>query len=257
MQKKLPSSCRRLVQDERGIANVVDFVLVMPFFVFMICAFVQLAMIIHTSLILHYSAYAAARTVRTEACSSSLQDLPFISTGLKHPGLGACSLKMLARPESLKNKALLAAQYSLIAASPTSPRVKSTGGEVPKIVLSKIAEQYLSSPNRVGPLLRQAKYAYGDGNVKIEILAPLEFRMIYLKEELGQMLSTVGNPFDADHLPSAVPARVRVTYRKHLGVPGIAAAFRVTTKSVRDMVGLNKDGFGQYFYEMTAEATVL
>jgi len=195
-----------LNRDQRGSANAADFVLIIPFFMFMMCLFVQMAMIVNASLIVHYSAYSAARTARVHFCNRSV---------IKYPlGYITCDA---SRAE---NEAVRAARYVLIAASPVDESIQSNGNP-PSDSLQWIANQYLE---RESPILIQARYAFDSRNVKVDVEPAVSsdpaIQAQYLLERAATFNSATNLGAATDRkLLNAWPVTVKVEYVKHLGVP--------------------------------------
>lgn len=197
-----------LSNDKRGSANAVDFVLVMPFFMFIMCLFVQMAMIVNASLIVHYAAYSAARTASVHFCHRTVVEYPvgFV--------LG-CNLNKAER------EALKAAQYVLIAASPVDDSVPSTGNP-PNHSLQLLADDYLK---RKSPLLTQARYAFDSRNVDVDVELPaspnIAIQTQLLNERFGQYADVSTNLYELTDrkLLNTWPVTAKVEYVKHLGVP--------------------------------------
>lgn len=195
-----------LSRDKSGSANAVDFVLVMPFFMFIMCLFVQMAMIVNASLIVHYAAYSAARTARVHYCNRSVLQYPL--------GFASCST---SRAE---NEAIKAARYVLIAASPVDASIPSNGSP-PNDSLQWLANQYLE---RESPILVQARYAFDSRNVSVRVrpavsLDPLIEAQLIAERVPAFDSASNSNTWTDRKLLNAWPVTVEVEYVKHLGVP--------------------------------------
>lgn len=190
-------------KDIRGVASAVDFVMVVPLFMFIMCVFVQLAMIVNASLIVHYAAYSAARTARVHYCNRSVVEYPL--------GFLSCNLRRAER------EAEKAAKFVLIAASPVDTSVPSSGTP-PQQVIDWLSTQYLE---RSSPLITQANYAFDSRNVDVEVEPATSSNILletqFIRERIPPIVS-----FDRltdKKLRNSWPVTVTVKYSKHLGVP--------------------------------------
>lgn len=193
-------------QDKRGSANAVDFVLVIPFFMFMMCLFVQMSMVVNASLIVHYAAYSAARSASVHFCKRSVLAYPL-------GYFGGCSVSKAEGP------ALNAARYVLIAASPVDASIPSSGNP-PSQNLQHIADSYL---DRRSPLMTQARYAFDSRNVSVDVQAAVSsdpsIQAQFWLERIPQLGSTDPNTLTDRKLLNSWPVTVKVEFIKHLGVP--------------------------------------
>lgn len=195
-----------LNRDEAGTANAVDFIMIIPFFIFIMCLFVQMAMIVNASLIVHYAAYSAARTARVHFCNRSVLQYSL--------GYASCSV---SRAEE---KALDTARYVLIAASPVNADIPSNGNP-PNESLQWLANQYLK---RNSPILVQARYAYDSRNVTVNVEPAVSPDVLIDMQFIEERIPDFGSGSNPDTLTdrkllNAWPVTVNVEYVKHLGVP--------------------------------------
>lgn len=223
----------KLWSDTRGSANAVDFVLVIPIFMTVIAIFVQLALIVNTSLIVHYAAYSAARSARIVMWNHDVwEDRLWKQLPQDAAGLAKFTTLKSRNKNDAEQAAEAAARYVLIAASPVNPRVPSAPKEIPKKIIERVSDIYLSKA-RSRALLQQAKYAYDSNNVEVTVSTATSEDPI---------LSTLYF-FETTKFASAWPVTVKVSYRMHLGVPFAA------------VLG-DYDG-GRYYKEVDAEVTLL
>jgi len=200
-RKKIRFSLNR---DETGSANAADFVLILPFFMFMMCLFVQLAMLVNASLIVHYAAYSAARTASVHFCNRSV-----LSYRLGYLG---CDSKK-AEAEAIK-----AARYVLIAASPADNSIQSNGNP-PNESLQWLADEYLE---RKSPILIQARYAYDSRNVVVQVKPASSTNLIIQGQYVYERIPSEDSIKGDKKLLNTWPVTARVEYVKHLGVPLVA-----------------------------------
>ena len=197
-------SSKSLVDDQSGAASAVDFVMVIPFFMFIMCLFVQMAMIVNASLIVHYSAFSAARSARVHFCDRSVAEYP------RGYYLG-CDRNRAQR------EAEKAAKFVLIAASPVDSSVSSSGSP-PQDILNWLSQQYLE---RSSPLVTQARFAFDARNVDVVVRpAQSDNPLIRLQHEFERVPPTFNlNELADEKLRNNWPVTVSVRYSKHLGVP--------------------------------------
>lgn len=234
--------CRHLHRDQTGAATAVDFTLTFPLFLFVLLLIVQLAMVVNTSLIVHYAAYSAARSALITIGDISLLTAKGIHLAEQRQPqskrLRAVTRYSLNKVKANKN-ALNAARFALIAASP----VNATGaGNIPSETLALIVTE--SGLGRDAPLAKQAAYAYDPLNTTVEISHP-EAAVPSAVPSLGDIaawarLADWGMAAEAN----TWPIHATVTYRMRLGVP---LASRV----------LGKAEAGEYYRPLVAEIDLL
>lgn len=219
-----------LRRDCRGSASAVDFTMTFPFFMFMMLLIVQSAMVVNTSLIVHYAAYAAARSAKVWAWDTSLvaarlERLAEQQIGTKR---GRANARFALNGQRARANARKAARYALIAASPVSPRAPSSPGTMPTAALAGIARGSGMS-GREGALIQQARYAFDPANSTVDISRP----------PITQQLDWFQNA-DAN----SWPLQAKVEYRMRLGVPIVNAL-------------LGNAGSGGYYRWLEAEIVLL
>ena len=159
---------RSLHSDVRGAAAAVDFVLTLPFFLTVVLLSIQFAVLLNASMIVHYSAFAAARSARVWVMESTADDLNIVGSMI--PDMisdmipsGAPNVSQEAR-----QRAEDAARFALIAASPADPEIRSSGETPPQRVLEQMASAG-GLPDRSDVLLQKARYAFDPRNSSVEI----------------------------------------------------------------------------------------
>ncbi len=171
--------------DTRGVAAAVDFTLTLPLFLTVVILSVQFAVMLNGAMIVHYSAFMAARSARVWI------------------GEAAWGLPLARRVPTVtreaRSRAADAARFALIAASPADPQIASGGGRVPTRILREIARSG-GLPGRSDVLVRKARYAFDPRNVDVDIDLPLVRR-------LGAAVSS-----------QAPPVTATVKYRQVTGV---------------------------------------
>lgn len=159
---------RRFWRDQAGGAGMLEFMFLMPVW-FLLCGLiVQFLQFAQTNLILHQSAYAAARSARVHECppTNLLGSLDEGGGGL----LGEIFKDCTRKPD----KWLTAARVALIPASSSSPKSIARGTcRYPKALVELTVGQSASrAPIRPGlqPALEaKACYAFEPGNVIVKV----------------------------------------------------------------------------------------
>lgn len=223
-------SLRNLSSDQSGAAAAVDFVLTIPIFTVVVMLIIQFALIAHAALIVHYSAYSAARSARVW-----LWDIdPYRVAGIPMTKAYKNPLLIKQNQKIFQPKIEQAARYALISAAPANGRVPCRGNctSIPEKWLHQIAQTPgLSSSSDV--FLRKARYAYDSGNSDINVLYG------------GELLKKYPNYInDYQQFSEAWPVGARVTFKYHLHLPVAGPVF-----------GVMDNGF--YYKEISAEVVLL
>ncbi len=234
---------------QRGSASAVDFVLTFPIFLTIMAIIVQVALVVNTSILVHYSAYVAARSARVWMWDLSLKERLILETSNNVAG-GAfdmvyrrnkSSTKTPDRRFTAQEQAEKAARYALIAASPSGDdtgaiRSKRKKFIVPDNLFAQLTTE-VGLEKRREVLNTKAEYAYDKGYVKVKIGLPWsddkdDMKLKYLK-------------YAPDLLKQGIawPVKATVEYRMHLGIP------------VANVIG-DKDVFGYYKW-ITSEVILL
>lgn len=233
LARKLFSTVRtlkHLSSDQSGAAAAVDFVFTIPIFTAVVMVIIQFGLIAHAALIVHYSAYSAARSARVWLWDIDPYRVPGIplTKAYKNP------LLIKQNRSIYQPKIEQAARYALIAASPASGRVPCRGicTSIPDKWLTQIAQTPgLSSDKDV--FLRKARYAYDSGNSDITLLYG------------GDLLSQHSNYIDDyKQFSEAWPVSAQVSYKFHLNLPFAGPVFGILDS-------------GYYYKEISAEVILL
>jgi hypothetical protein len=161
---------RSLHSDVRGAAAAVDFVLTLPFFLTVVLLSVQFAVLLNASMIVHYSAFAAARSARVWVVESTADNLNLLGDPIPD-STPFGDLNPFGTPfvsQEARQRAEDAARFALIAASPADPEIRSSGGTPPQGVLAQMAAAG-DLPDRSDALLQKARYAFDPRNSSVEI----------------------------------------------------------------------------------------
>lgn len=150
--------------DAVGSVTMLDFVLVVPLFVFFMLVVFQFAILARNHLFTHYAAYMAARSARVYLCPQIPLSGAFLDV---QPGAKVCDSDAAAQ------KADTAARIALIPAAPYKTLPCQSGCKAPEAVLRNVAEAAGVS-ERWGAIQRQARYTFDKQNVTVTIgLAPM------------------------------------------------------------------------------------
>lgn len=209
----------RLHADQHGVVISVDLMLIAVPFILFVTLIVQMSWLMRETVIVHYAAYAAARSVKVHEC-------PWVPDGII--GLMLVQRKLLCTGKE-QEQALEAARYSLIAASPPWDIACEDTCEVPEEVLRTIAREGGTS-QRENMLVRQAHYAYDPANVELKI--SMDERMTMMSGEF---------PWERGARPSV---KAELVYRHHI------------VKWVGPLLGVERDD-GDYYREGRAVVSLL
>jgi hypothetical protein len=176
---------RRLLPDISGAAAAVDFILTIPIVFAVTFLIVQFALLSHASLVVHYAAYASARSARVWYWD---YDTAFIDGVLASAGIPLEAIqnnfagRLLANNGDAEVKAKLAAAFALIPIAPAhypagaaantekSPAVQAVIREIVKLTEDQTAVPGTRTPvvrrNVVG---RKASYAFSPNNTEVLI----------------------------------------------------------------------------------------
>jgi hypothetical protein len=159
---------RRLHRDERGVAAAVDFVLTVPLFMAATSLIVQFALLMQTSMAVHWAAYVAARSVRVHAWEAVF---PLPPTTYYLRGL----------PQEVRDRAERAARIALIAASPSDSRLPLDPGLYARAARDAGDWLAVMARNsairdvdaRTEALQRKAAYAFYPDNARVDVKVEL------------------------------------------------------------------------------------
>ena len=258
-------TCRRasassLLTDDTGTAGAVDLVLTTPIIIAIVLPVIQLSLLAHASLVVHHSAYSAARSARVWYWD---RDTAFIG------GLGDVAgsrvnnfyVQSILSTESQKLEAMchvkVAAKFALIAIAPAShpnvsqsdmPMRPNCGGAESNMrailaTLGNIPEDNVvrePGPVRIArtaydggaALIRKARYAFDDTNTIVivnplqlgdgveEILADDDPQLDSVVVGIGNNIDLLQETFTASN---AWRVRAEVEFRYWLHIPFAAA----------------------------------
>lgn len=209
-----------LHRNRSGAALAADYILVaMPFVVFT-ALILQVAWLMRETLVVHFAAFAAARSAQVQVC-------PAIPEG---PNAAALQLRgILCNGNAYQARVETAARFALVSAAPPWD-VPCLGSCIaPDSAVRAIAEE-TETADQADAMRSQARYAFDPQNVTVRIEPDIGFTLISglaLKKQLGLR----------------VPQRVTVTFRHHV----------ITV--VGPLLGTRRSD-GYYYRETVAEVVI-
>ena len=176
---------RALRHDERGAAAAVDFILTIPIVLAVVFLIIQFAMLAHASLVVHYAAFASARSARVWYWDF---DTAFIDGAVSVAGLDPALIKnqlagrLLANKDDADQKAAYAASLALIPIAPgfypgqaaSNTRLDDNTRRLLSEI-SKLSDDSTLVPgqnravDRPSLLQRKAAYAFSDRNTEVSV----------------------------------------------------------------------------------------
>jgi Flp pilus assembly protein TadG len=186
---------RALPKDTGGAATVSDFALTIPIFIMVLFLMLQLALMANASLIIHYSAYNAARAAKTHLLDMDNAFLELECCGVNFAAAGIGALKLYqavsASDDDVRQKIRTAAAFPLIALAPGKEAYAAN--RTPGVNFTDIGmNAYLSvltegDDNRTRYLLEKAKYAFDNRYTKVEYGTPLMEMLSRLGDSGGDL----------------------------------------------------------------------
>ncbi len=191
---RLAGNGRHLAGDERGVVLAAELVLVvMPVILFVLLV-AQICWMMRETVILHYAAFAAARSARVHLCPP----IPDPRAVLRSPmGRAGCT--------GDRRRAETAARMALVAASPPWGIPCQSSCVIPREALVAIARETGVSAQSPA-ILDQARYAFDRANVSVSV--DFEPKGLILARQAGEV----------------PPVKARVTFR-HYVIYGIGQVF--------------------------------
>lgn len=197
---------RNLHTDTRGAANVIDFVLTFPILAFIVMLVIQFALIANASLVVHYSAYTAARSARVWLWDSDPFRVPGVPMRIAYKNilykLNDLEGEVLPRVET-------AARFAVISISPASSKFSCANciDQPLKNALHAMAE-VSGHGDRSNTFIQKARYAFDPDNLRTNLTFG------------GELLKKEPSFFnDFIQLADAWPVNAKVEYRFHLVLP--------------------------------------
>ena len=228
---------RRIHTDILGAAAAVDFILTIPIVFAVVFMIVQFALLSHASLVVHYAAYASARSARVWYWD---YDTAFIDGIVVTAGVNPAAIKnqfvqrVLANNDAAAIKAELAAGYALIAIAPAfypagaaSNTTKSTSvqrliTEIAKLTNDRTRAPWTNRPvDRPSIIGRKASYAFSPRNTTVDV-HPVNPEFPDSIVDVADATSTTLELFSAG---IAWQVQADVQFRYYMSVPFAARIF--------------------------------
>jgi hypothetical protein len=223
---RAPSAARlrALARNDSGSAEAMDFVLTFPIVLFITFMFVQLLLGGHASLVVHYSAYSAARAARTAFFDMSLTDIQVLRGQMEFTDTPVWQPVFGGREGRAHELADTAARIALMNAVPSAVRFSAPATTVGQIMVNRTGR---FTRSRVATS-RKAAYAFAPANASVDVSVIDQYQVqAYIKAANGEHIE-------------AMPVRASVTFRYPLVMPAVSRIF-------------GKNGM----YTMSAEVTLL
>ncbi len=276
-RRKKQTKRRDFIKDESGNWTI-EFVLMAPLMTIFFVVMGQMTILMRTALVVHYSAYNAARSARVHMpsmCGQIAKVQPNLanSCGTLNQFSDYVELnKRAPRPVSsnYQDIAERAAQKTLVSASPVNKRLAcSTGGgcEVPAYFDKIPFQGQLKNASLEAANRQRASYAYDPNNLELELivgeLSQSDFQNKQVTLEDGTQMAarlmgpeialTQGQNSDKD---LGYPVTAKLTFRAHLMFP----YFSNNCENSKCLFGAQSttDSSGQkrYYSNINAEVTV-
>lgn len=247
---------RGIHESESGAASVFDFALTIPIFITVVFVLTQLALMANASLIIHFSAYSAARAAKTQLLDMDHAfwelDCCALDT-LIAPLAGAAALAdQLFEPsttwrEETDKKVRTAAAFQLISLAPSKRSIapdRESSVNFDQIGMSAyLATLVNEDSKRTNVLLHKAQYAFDErftlvnyGSSAADILEKIiQGGQIPTAEDYGELLEealvawelakTMSEPAHALATITTVPVYAEVSFRFPLLVPFASSIF--------------------------------
>ena len=245
--KRRRLSVRSFTQDESGGGHMIEFVLMTPIILVFFLVLGQMIILTRTAMIVHYSAYSAARSARVH--------MP-VYTGLAakagFEGLGSLDATLSPRPDSEDYHAIaeMAARRVLIAASPTNKTLSCTSScEVPSYFEAIDFSGNLGDGALEAAMGTRARYAFDDRNVSLDLVFG-EAESFSLDALTGSDIAIISGKNDDKDIP--YPVTASISFRAHLMAPYFA---NTCSSGGRCLFGVRRDG-SRYFAPIAAQVTV-
>jgi hypothetical protein len=200
---------RALSRHESGSAEAMDFVLTFPILLFVTFMFVQLLLGAHASLVVHYSAYSAARAARTVLFDMSVSDVNWLRVNKDVTDTLLWQPSLMGRQGRVRELANTAARLALMNAVPTAVKYNAAPQGAGLIMWRKTVPLFV----RGTATRKKAAYAFADGNAKVDV------QVINSYQNLA-----VGRAARGEQIV-AIPVRARVTFRYPLVMPAVSRVF--------------------------------
>jgi hypothetical protein len=204
-----PARLRALSRNESGSAEALDFVLVFPMVVFCALLFVQLLLGAHASLVVHYSAYSAARAARAAFFDMTVTDISELRVQMEFTDKPVLQMVFGNHQGDADKLADTAARIALMNAVPTAIKNNDAPNRIGQIMLDRTVR--ILGNRR--PTRKKAAYAFNPQNAQVDV------SIVSRYEQIARFKAFQGERVDA------MPVRARVTFRYPLVMPVVAKIF--------------------------------
>lgn len=200
---------RALSRNESGSAEAMDFVLTFPLVTFTALLFVQLLMGGHASLVVHYSAYSAARAARAAFFDMTVTDITELRAQLEFTDKPVLQLIFGNHQGDADKLADTAARIALMNAVPTAVKYNGAPSGAARIMLNRTVRIL---GNRK-PTAKKAAYAFDPA------MAMVTVSIIGKYEQIAKFRGLQGERVDA------MPVRAHVDFLYPLVMPVVSKIF--------------------------------
>ena len=246
-RRKLRLSPRSFSTDEYGGGHMIEFVLMAPVILIFFLVLGQMTILTRTAMIVHYSAYSAARSARVHMPVYS-----GLASKSGFDGLATIDSTLSPRPDSTDYHAIaeMAARRVLVAASPTNKTLGCmTSCEVPSYFDAVDFSGNLGDGALEAAMNTRARYAFDENNVSLDLVFG-EADSFSLDAMSGSDIAIVLGKNDKKDIP--YPVTASVSFRAHLMAPYFA---NTCTSGGRCLFGVRRDG-ARYYAPIAAQVTV-
>lgn len=208
---------RRLHADETGAAGALDIAITLPIFCYIVIWIVQFGILANDSLVVHYSAYTAARSARVMWHPLFCPILNPSELPGGYPPVNSM-FETLPCADRINN----AARFPLIAIAPVNPNIpcNECKNAPTKAITSMLKAAGFKGDKlqyREDILFQKAQYAFDKDNAKVKISIPITALKKAILEYKASKGIPFGNKLGADFTPPPVTASVN--FRVHLMLP--------------------------------------
>lgn len=200
---------RVLSRHESGSAEAMDFVLTFPILLFVTFMFVQLLLGGHASLVVHYSAYSAARAARTAFFDMSVSDVNWLRVNKDVTDTLVWQPALMGRQGRAHELANTAARIALMNAVPTAVKFNAPAQGVAQIMVKNTARFTFHQQ----ATHKKAAYAFAPQNAQVDVQVISSYQNLAARRA-----------FDGEQIV-AVPVLARVTFRYPLVMPAVSRVF--------------------------------
>lgn len=186
---RVRSELRSLHRDIRGVAAIMDFTLVLPIFVMIILLTLQLALMANASILVHYSAYSAARAAKTHLVDfdHAFLDLDCCSVNVANKAIGVMEALSILNGGGgdASERIFAAAAWPLVSLAPSSSAIsvnssgagqnssRSSFDRINDLDLRSLLRKQAISAGRTNLLIKKASYAFSSAYLQVDYGSPI------------------------------------------------------------------------------------